>query len=541
MSRPANFDVLVSRALDYWGQAPSEPLALRGVVLEMRKRTDLAARLSGRSELFAEAVNRLRTRGADSLRPRDDILLAGRLTGTSPTLGNKSLVEQEHLLAALLARWRRRMGKSALGPLVWYSVFQAYFLADEPESRQQLRRYLRDTLDQLGSGPLEPDWLRVVRKHRDVLGDAPASAYIEEWFADRSTAVDEIMEQGRIPPGSWFWKEFVREIVSGASLLEDREFVQLMPRLLGLVSRFPLLVDMVLAGVLNRYAETHAPAVQPPLLELVLEHWGSPQLSTSGKGFRWSQASEAAARMVSRWLAEDDLRDFFEIIRSSKRNLSQMDQRRLTYWLRFTDRMDFTRLVLGSAYRYSTNPDIRKFVAKRKDRLSWLEETAGDNMAILMKVGRWWAVEFAQSGHACYVYGDEALPFSIQKTRLSVPELRNQSAAHERLIHRGAWEENIFDPALWELGFRPNSVTTRQPSDSGRSIAARSERQRETTDESLPPNLQSELDRIQTGIVDNRRGGGRYWIELSETPSPLLVMAMAKRGFRHARSRGFWR
>lgn len=537
MSRLPSFDVLVSQALSYWKQTPVEPVELRGVVREMRKTASWTERLNDRPEFFARAVAKLKARGADSLTARDDIVLAGRLTGTNTVLGEKSLIEHEALLTALLARWRRLTKQSVLGPLVWFSLFQAYFLADDAASRAQLRRHLHDTLDQLDSGPLSPAWVRVVHKHRHVLGDAAASAYVEEWFDGHSTAVDEIMEQGRIPPGSWFWKDFLERVTSSASALEDREFAQIMPRLLELPTRFPLLVDMVLASVLNRYAQSTAPVVQPALLELVLEHWGSPQLKIAGKGSRWSQASEAATRMVSRWLAEDDLRDFFEIIRSSKRNLSQLDQRRLTYWLRFTDRMDFTRLVLGSAYRYSNNPDIRKFVAKRKDRLSWLDESAADNMAILMKMGKWWAVEFAQSGYACYVYADEALPFSIQKTRLSVPELRDRRSVQGRLIHRGAWEEK-FDIALWELGIRPNSVNTPRPRDGRRAVTP--ERQAGTTEE-LSTDLQRELERIQTGTVDNRRGGGRYWIELGAPPSTALVAAMAKRGYRFARSRGFYK
>lgn len=538
MSRLPGFDVLVSQALSFWKQTPVEPVELRGVLLELRSEASWTERLSDSPELFAKAVSKLQAGGADSLTARDDVVLAGGLTGTSPLLGDKSLIQHESLLKALLTRWRRLTRHPVVGPLVWFSLFQAYFLADDPDSRTRLRRYLHDTLDQLDSGPLSPAWVRVVRRHREVLGGAPASGYIREWFDGSSAALEEIMEQGRIPPGSWFWQEFVAEVLSSASVLEDREFLQLMPRLLDLAGRFPLLVDTILAGVLNRYAEADAPVVQPALLELVLEHWGSPQLSTSGKGFRWSQASESAARMVSRWLAEDDLRDFFEIIRSSKRNLSQLDQRRLTYWLRFTDRMDFTRLVLGSAYRHSNNPDVRKFVAKRKDRLSWLDESAADNMAILMKMGTWWAVEFAQSGYACYVYANEALPFSIQKTRLSVPELRDRRSVQERLIHSGAWEEK-FDIALWELGIRPNSVNTPRARDDRR--VASPERQAGTTEVLLPADLQRELERIQTGTVDNRRGGGRYWIELGAPPSTALVAAMAKRGYRFARSRGFYK
>lgn len=533
------FETLALGALELWAGAEPQPEALAAMVHKLRKRAGEAGVLGDRPELFARAVRRLLSGGVQSLQAGDNLVLAARLSSSSPELGDEALVRREDLLPSLLQHWRGCMHHGFLAPLLWNSAFLAYFLADEQAARAGLRAFLNETLDKLEPGPTAPLWLEVVTRHRKVLEDEPAADYAAEWLAGESESLEELVDHARIPEGSWFWSELVQDILIGAADESDGEFVGLMPRLLELPKRFPASVDRILAGVVNRYALTETPVLHSQLLELLLSRWGSPQLEASDTAFRWSHASENAVLMVSQWLAEEDLRDFFAIIQSSRRTLSQLDQRRLNYWLRFTKRMSATRLVLGRGYEDSTNPDIRKFVAKRKARISWLRDTARENLAILMRMGNYYAVEFAQSGNACYIYHEQDLPFTFRDKFFVAADLRDQDKARARIIHNGTWELK-FDEALWEIGIRPNSVESgnaSQPAPRSRDVRS----DHEDLDPKLVPKLERELLRLEKRTVDNRLKGGSYWIELKGVPSPALVAGMKIGGYRYAKGRGFYR
>jgi len=530
------FETLALSALGLWTGAEPQPKALAATVQNLRKRAGEAGALGDRPELFARAMKRLMGEGVKALRPSDNLILASRLSSSSPELDGKALVQREDLLPALLQHWRGCMHLGFLAPLMWHSAFLAYFLADDVAVRTELRAFLLATLDKLDSGPTAPLWLDVVTRHRHVLDDEPASEYAAEWLAGKSEGLEELVDQARIPEGSWFWEELVQDLVVGAANEPDAEFVALLPKLLGLLPRFPGASDLILAGAVNRYALTEVPVLHSQLLELLLARWGSPQLEASDTAYRWANASPAAVLMVSHWLAEEDLRDFFAIIRSSQRALNQVDERRLNYWLRFTKRMNTTRLVLGRAYANSPNPDIRKFVEKRKDRISWLRDTAKENLAILMRMGDHWAVEFAQSNYACYVYAASSIPFSLVKSGFYASQLKDQQSAVARLIHKGQWEEQ-FDEALWGLGIRPNSVEIGGGSKPPGPVGG----QAPSLEPKLIPKLAGELSRLQTATVDNRSKGGSYWIELAGVPSAVLVAGMKQAGYRYAKGRGFYR
>lgn len=539
MTRLPEFETLALGALELWAGAEPEPKVLAATVQKLRRHTGGADLWGDRPGLFARAVRRLLSEGAGSLRASDNLVLAARLSTSSPELDDKALVQREDLLRPLLQHWRGCMHHGFLAPLLWNSAFLAYFLADEQITRAELQAFLNATLDKLESGPTAPLWLEVVTRHRKVLGDEPAADYAAEWLVHESETLEELVEHARIPERSWFWSDLVEDILVRAADESDAEFIRLMPRLLELSKRFPASVDRILAGVVNRYALTETPILHSELLDLLLSRWGSPQLEASDTAFRWSHASENAVLMVSQWLAEEDLRDFFAIIQSSRRTLSQLDQRRLNYWLRFTKRMSATRLVLGRGYEDSTNPDIRKFVAKRKARISWLRDTARENLAILMRMGDYYAVEFAQSGNACYVYHAQDLPFTFRDSFFAAADLRDQGKACARIIHNGTWELK-FDETLWGLGIRPNSVAGGNESQPAlRRPNVRPDH--EDLDPKLVPKLERELSRLEKRTVDNRPKGGSYWIELKGVPSPALVAGMKMAGYRYARGRGFYR
>lgn len=560
------------RTLSRW----SNPDAVPGPALLRQKAIRLRARFgdgipgADDQRQFERALQKLISRGVAEMRPRDDIVIATGFTSRAKLLRGHSLAESPDLLSAVLDRWSGLKPDGLLAPLLWHSVFQGYFMATDAHTREQMRRYLVARLPALALNRMPPTWLPVINAHQDVLGESPAKPYVAEWFSGEEHALEELRTHAGIPNTSWFWNSWVDTIIATLVALGDDAFRAQLGRALEMAQQWPQRRDDVLAAVLERYARLSAPQVHDELLASLVDAWGSPHLDLSGLSHRWSNVSEEAIGLVCHWLAEEDLADFFELIRTSSRTLSTMDQRRFAYWKRFTQGMRYTRLVLGSGFRWTRNPDVRKFIDKRSQRIAWLQGSTNDNIAILMKIGDCWFVEFGQTGNACYPYRDEQRPFDLNRREHWRTELASQSAVRasrlDRMIHRGDWEAD-FDAVLARLGIWPDAIARgraspkraaadassntgsaglsslqgRVSASPARAAAPNYQTDRAIAAMNLPPDAVDELRSLLIRIVDNRAKQGSYWLETRGRPSKRLIAVLAVDGFRYADPRGFYR
>lgn len=546
LDRRSRFDAALARGLVRWELVGGsiEPKLLKARVKLVREQVGEFGVSADHSRFFELSVRRLADLGATSLRPRDDMLLAGGLSTASDTLEGDSIVRSSALLIPLLERWRGQVSDRVLGPLLWRSAFFAYFIAEVKETRLLLGKFLLETLPELHVGATAPAWVPIVIAHKQVLDSRPAQSYAKEWFKAEAGQLEEVRDHARIPATSWFWAEIVDELLLALTNLDDQSFLLHLPRALDLIDQHPVSKDKILATLLERYTQSASPVLHGPLLEKALEEWGNPQLDLSDRSHRWSQLSDRAVRIVCHWLAEDDLNDFFELIKSSSATLSDMDQRRFAYWKRFTGRMAYTKLVFGVGLRATTNRDIGRFISKRKGRLGWLNGSTPANIAILMKMDGWWFVEFGQTGNACFTYRDDLRPFDLAKKEFFRNELGNPDAVaasgQHRLIHRGDWEAD-FDQALSRLGIWPHTITGGNTYAPSQRQETNSNRYMDALNLGLSRSMNLELESIRTRVVDSRSKGGSYWVEINGKPSENLTKAMKTAGFRYANPRGFYR
>ncbi|WP_244671838.1 EH signature domain-containing protein [Pseudoxanthomonas spadix] len=514
---------------------------LREAVSVMREELGTTPAGFDSPQWFNKSLRRLLNEGANALSERDDMILASQFVASSELLNGQSIAARQDLSVPLMQRWQKRIGDSLLGPLLWRTVFVAYFLLGESVEREVYRGFLQRTLPKLKAQRVPPGWLPTVEEHKDVFGLTPSKRYVIEWTAGDERALDALSDHVEIPGSSWFWAEFVGNALAKLEDMNDVEFERSSPRFLSLLSRFPNQQDAVLTALVERAAKSPDNLLNQKILERVIDAWGNPQLDLSDRSHRWSQVSDEARQWICRCLAEEDLADFFELIKSSSRVLSAMDQRRFEYWKRFTGRMQFTKLVLGSFFNSTSNTDIGRFIKKRQGRLGWLTSSTPTNIAMLMKLGDHWFVEFAETGNACYGYEESTRPFKVNDKSLSLYQLKNQRLAKYRLSHHGPWESE-FDRTLARVGIRPNGV--QQGGRSPTKRAANAPSAIADVDQllpSLPAHLARELSLTRKAIVDNRNKGGSYWVELSSKPSNELIEAMNVAGFRFASSRGFYR
>jgi hypothetical protein len=170
--------------------------------------------------------------------------------------------------------------------------------------------------------------------------------------------------------------------------------------------------------------------------------------------------------MVTGSLRVKLMRDFFSLLSADGIN----DPRRLEFWLRYEDRVSDMYFILGTdAYRSSV-ADFKVIRAQMNGRLQHLTDSPARNNAFLMRIGRYWMVEFGESGNACFVFdADETLPFRLEGRSVSHHHLRNPK--HRlRLTHvdtrAGIWERNFDKEFVDELGLEsafgyPGSRTRR--------------------------------------------------------------------------------
>jgi hypothetical protein len=483
-----------------------EPAHLRKLTLKLQNELGQGPSWAQGARQFDATIRLLLDEGIDALRPRDDLILASNLLAKSDVLDEETLEEHPTLIGAILIRWQElfeRNQVSILWPILWKNAFASYFLIDDESLRKRFRAFLSATLPLLEVGSASPRWVPVVKRHGNVLGNAPAKQYAQEWLLGERRMLEELKSEGSISDGSWFWSDLVGEVITNQVNQGDGAFHSELDQSLGLIDDFPRHRDMIVAKLLNRYAKSNNPTSHDQLLQVVLGAWGSPQLDLSDRSHRWSQASKAARELVCQWIAESDLADFFELIKSS-RSLSAMDQRRFEYWKRFTKRMQYTKLVLGLAFKATTNSDVGKFVNKRRERLGWLRGSLPDNIAILIKIDDWWFVEFGQTGNACYVYQDANRPFALDSRIQDLSSLKDKDRADRRLSHIADWESD-FDRVLSSKGIWPNQI--------GAGASKRGVPEVASVRSILGEASRAELDRVLHRVVDSRGKGGSFWIE----------------------------
>ncbi len=548
-----------------WERVPVEPKMLRLEVSKMLERQGRSGYAGASPGMFNRSLVKLMKEGAQKLSQRDDMLLASGFSSRTELLGDQSLIDRPSLSHALISRWAGRVSDPLLGSSLWRTVFVAYFVIEGEGDREPYRKFLLDTLPDLRALKASPSWVALVDRHIDVLGDDAVHRYVQEWIEGTTEGLSDLQGDVDVPSSSWFWSAFVTRALALLTELDDDAFVASLPRYIELPKRFSWRTDDILAAMVERCAGLSQISADSEILELVIENWGSPQLELSDRSHRWNQVSRRARDWACQLLAERDLREFFELIKSSGKVLSTMDERRFDYWIRFTGRMQVTKLFLNPLLRESANPDIVRFLRRRRDRLGWLKGSTSNNLAFLMKMGDHWFVEFAATGNACYGYADNKRPFNVDHREISASSFRDPQAARFRMTHGGPWESE-FDRRLASIGVWPNGVLGggRQPTNpapapvpatdslsaTGLEPASASQPQpparsyftnRALIVPGLPVLEVRELSYLFTAVVDNRHKGGSYWIETSGRPSRSLIDAMNAAGFRFAASRGFYR
>lgn len=324
----------------------------------------------------------------------------------------------------------------------WIALCASYFDHDNPLETDGNWLYLRNTLvnsfTNIEKSQTKPKpWIAVVKDNFYLLSANAVGEFGQLIVANDSARISSINQVFPISDASWLWEKTFSSLDATLEKIDDHKFLNYLPDLLDLLTKYQAHRNSILAALLTRYYKSnHRLITHSVLKHTALNIWGSPQLKTSKNTWLVNVSPEVVS-MVLRWFAKDDLEHFFKLLKTEK----GVDQRRLDFWIEYVDQISFTKIVLGRDAQWNSSTDFRNFRNENKGRLSELLSATASNNAFIMQIKDYWFVEFSETGNACYVYHENSLPFDPSERRLDLKlELKSDMDAEEKIFHRGDWE-----------------------------------------------------------------------------------------------------
>ncbi|EMZ5843796.1 hypothetical protein ABEH45_003594 [Yersinia enterocolitica] len=439
---------------------------LQRIISQLERKVDArAVQMVPPKEKRRQAISRLRS--GDMPQPSEwKMIFFGLNDVAEGDLFDTALIDDAANFAKISAEIQSKIAQQRLTRREWLALCTSYFghASDTPEENPQwlqLRMQIVSGFKQLKeSSPRLLSWMTVIDTYGDIFTDKAGFLLGQQLGRGEITDISVLEKVAQIPQTSWLWRKIVNHLVSEIFRQTDDEFEQKINELIALSRQFPRFKDNLLAAMLTRYYHSvYKQKTHLELKQIALEYWGNPQLIARNKGWLL-HVEKPVLLMVQSWFAKDDLKLFFELLKGNR----DVDEARLFYWLRYTNQMSYTRIVLGTDSQESKDPAYVEFRKKNARRLSQLTGTgARDNNAIIMQIGDYLFVEYSKVG-AVYPYHHAKAPFEPEKQTLNIErELKSMSkTVGERLMHRSPvndWEHNPihgwmknFDDALNRLG-----------------------------------------------------------------------------------------
>ncbi|WP_028224491.1 EH signature domain-containing protein [Paraburkholderia ferrariae] len=398
-----------------------------------------------------------------------------------------------------------------------------------------LRGWLRAERDRLIELlDFKPPWFETLLRHAELLTSQPCNQFGADLLRGDAAGLNEAREGLSIPETSWVIEEAVLAQMRAAAALEDAPFKAVLPDLLAIamgrvgVSISEMLKTRCVAQLVSRYARCVDRPEQPALRDASTSTIGNPWLRKD----RWDvnvrvgkQADDLAREMVSFWLKERLVADFFELLSADEIN----DKRRVAYWLRFVPFVEDMWFALGPAALESRDIKFSEFRARAKGRLLRLEGSGPENNAFVMRIGGHLAVEFGESNHAFYLFRWNALAPSLLQSlnsgrasaEVHVKELKRDDN-EDKMSHRDSpvalksWEQKFDDKLIKLIGKKPE------------------------TRPACVPDLEVLFDKDRVKVSDLRAAGGALWV-YEEERSSYLARRLQSKGFAYRAGRGWFK
>jgi len=171
-----------------------------------------------------------------------------------------------------------------------------------------------------------------------------------------------------------------------------------------------------------------------------------------------------------------------------------------------------------------------------------------------MQIGRYLFVEFGEKGNALYIYERDNLPFDLNRSYVSVKQLKNKNRMKDLLRHsdssEGRWEDRalVKITSLTDLDLREFRSRRRSPYTSLREKDALTPSAPNPLPQSpsafanppLTPQIVKSFCHFNgLEYQDLTEKGGQFWVSAPETTSHIS-RELAKWGFTFSAKRNAW-
>lgn len=436
----------------------------------------------------------------------------------------------------------------------YQALLQSYFSFNPPEAGgdakhaernfRTLRSYLSDHLSVIvkrsGSSSI-PTWVITLQEHRNLLTERPCDRYISDLRSAQTDQLAAVCAGLGISRESWVWQEVILAYLRDICGRPDTAFEKSIKTALDIaesktsLAPNPSTSRQIVAEVVKRYQKSSQHPEHARLREMSLDHIGNPWLRKAAWD-AWVK-SEPARKMVETWLKVRLIRDFFELL--SEQTGGATDQRRLDYWLRFEPAMTDMWFALGSFARRNDSVNFKELRKRMQGQQRTLDPSQGDmNNAFIMKMGKYFFIEFGVTGNACYFYKADELPFDLDQATLSIHKLK-WVAAQARRHRANAWETTFDDEFCPLINFWPQgSKPSQRPSRPATQPAPVS-----PTAQPSATDLRALLAWCRSQgikVEDNRPKGGNLWIRAHGDETGGFKAKLIRLGFRFKAGDGYW-
>lgn len=456
---------------------------------------------------------------------------------TEPDLFNKTILEIQKLQS------------SEIPMSAWRGLLAAYFGYEESFSSAKNWLALRDMLSVHFNGiknenRFKPSWLTVLEEHENLLHETPCERYSNTIISGNDSILVPLREELKIPNTSWFWDKLFLSQVRFATEKNDNDFINLLDRLLSQIVNFKFSSDAALKMMLERYQQSNQRNVpHVALRESVIESWGSPHLQMNA---RWGAVKPEAKLMVKTWLVTKALEDFFNLLQADR----AADERRLNFWLRYQQSIDYFHFALGPDAATNRQTDYMSFKNRFRDHICNLT-SAGQrsNNAFILSLGDYLVVEFGVTGNACYIYEKSRMQLDLSiKRPLDSAQLRDRGKVLFRLLHNSSWEYN-FEQTLNSIGIYSDKKLSamQEPLHKNEYLKEKVTNQ---PDISKTYSQVSDSPFITAGMKiaqdysieteDLRTQGGAFWV-FFDVDKGIVADKLHRAGFKYHAGRGWWK
>lgn len=384
----------------------------------------------------------------------------------------KTLLESEYG-DQLLDQYRSAIQQGKFSRLTWHVLLSSYFGFDpsrlkDPQGREafeKLRLFLDETwllVSRNSKSSWIPDWQRVLREERQLLGLHPMDRYAQDYLEGRHNHINHIALSLGVPPQSWFWEELVLGGIRHVAQGSDADFQAKLPVLIDLIKKAPVYRDQAIVMLLERFYQSKDRSEHAVLRDYVIrpDIWKNPKLKTSGIATAWHQVSDDVWRMVLGWVNKRNLRDFFDILAAR----GHADYGRLEFWSRYMEQITWTRLVIGpDTYRLRKRlPALDELLISEEGDFAILDGASRSLDAFLMELGDYIFVEFSLDNNGAYGYSKKVLPFNLysKKYHAGTMELkygyRKSGRGYIAIRHIPNWQLTT-EQRLAEIGIFPDA------------------------------------------------------------------------------------